>query len=166
MRGVMRARLTQRGTIDLVVLGAYDVIKELTEAPELGASFTLFNLLRAIFTSRELGSLGEQEFAWIFDMGRISIVIDGIDEIVPRLRPRALVTFFESIVKYSNYLGRGKIILTCRDAALVIPRIAVPHDEYEILPFDQDQIGNCSPRGSGGPPLPGCSGERRYLSSA
>ena len=73
-------------------------------------------------------------------MGRISIVIDGIDEIVPRLRPRALVTFFESIVKYSNYLGRGKIILTCRDAALVIPRIAVPHDEYEILPFDQDQI--------------------------
>ena len=26
--------------------------------------------------------------------------------------------------------------------------------------------GNCSPRGSGGPPLPGCSGERRYVSSA
>ena len=25
---------------------------------------------------------------------------------------------------------------------------------------------NCSPRGSGGPPLPGCSGERRYVSSA
>ena len=28
------------------------------------------------------------------------------------------------------------------------------------------KYGNCSPRGSGGPPLPGCSGERRYVSSA
>ena len=32
--------------------------------------------------------------------------------------------------------------------------------EYALL------FCNCSPRGSGGPPLPGCSGERRYVSSA
>ena len=35
-----------------------------------------------------------------------------------------------------------------------------------VQSWDDVLKGNCSPRGSGGPPLPGCSGERRYVSSA
>lgn len=134
--------VTAEGKTELVVLNAPDVITELTDNPEVAANFTLFNLLRSMFPTREMSALGEQEFAWIFDTGRLSIVIDGIDEIIPRLPSSASMhALFASIVRYSNYLRRGKIFLTCRTNALLTEFSGdAKLEEYDLLPFDPDQV--------------------------
>ena len=134
--------VSTNGKTELVVLNAPDVIKEINENPEVAANFTLFNLLRSMFPTREMSALGEQEFAWIFDTGRLSIVIDGIDEIIPRLPSSASMhALFASIVRYSNYLHRGKILLTCRNNALLTDFSGdAKLEEYDLLPFDSSQV--------------------------
>jgi hypothetical protein len=134
--------VANKGHTELIVLSAPDVIKEINENPEVAANFTLFNLLRSMFPTREMSALGEQEFAWIFDTGRLSIVIDGIDEIIPRLPSSASMhVLFASIVRYSNYLRRGKIFLTCRNNALLNDFASdAKLEEYDLLPFDTGQV--------------------------
>ena len=134
-------RMTEPGSYELIPLGALDIVRKLSESPELGVSFTLFNLLRAMFPPGEIGALGEQEFAWIFDTGRVSFVIDGIDEIIPRLRDSdAIDVFFDSIVRYSNHLRRGKIVLTCRNASFMKEHFRSDVEQYEIQPFDEQLV--------------------------
>ena len=50
-------------------------------------------------------------------------------------------TLFASIGRYSNYLRRGKIILTCRNSDLLTDFAGdIRLDEYDLLPFDQPQV--------------------------
>jgi hypothetical protein len=133
--------MAQSGSGDLFVLSAAEVVQALAEAPELGPAFTLFNLLRAMYAAR-VGAVGEQEFAWIFDTGRASFVVDGIDEIVPRLgNADAVKTFFDSVLKYSNYLKRGRVILTCRNTNFLGEQLTQTSlEELELLPFESPQV--------------------------
>src|SRR5262249_43291758 len=51
--------------------------------------------------------------------------------------------FFASIVRYSNYLRRGKIFLTCRNSALLSDYSAEAKlEEYDLLPFDDTQVAH------------------------
>jgi hypothetical protein len=130
------------GQSELIVFDAILINTELSETPELRASFTLFNLIRSIYSGSEVGALSEKEFAWVFDTGRISFVIDGIDEIISRISTLdSLRSFFDSVNKYSNYLRKGRIILTCRsmDSLGSIPA-EFGFDMYDLLPFAPEQI--------------------------
>lgn len=128
---------------ELVVLRARKIVQELAKRPDLQASFTLYNLFQ-IAPGVE-GRLTEQEFAWIFDTGRICIAIDGIDEIIPRLRDtRAMQDFAESVARYSSHMGRGRVFLTCRTSDVftrgddpLSPDFAA--DLYTLLPFGDAQ---------------------------
>jgi hypothetical protein len=134
--------VADKGATELVVLSAPDVIKLLNDNPEVASNFTLFNLLRSMFPTPQMAAIGEQEFSWIFDTGRISIIIDGIDEIIPRLPTASCMhALFSSIGRYSNYMRRGKIILTCRNSDLLTDFSAETRlDEYDLLPFDAQQV--------------------------
>ncbi|SEO22782.1 hypothetical protein [Bradyrhizobium sp. OK095] len=138
----MSAALQTAGKHDLIVFDATRIATELSETPELRGTFTLFNLIRSIYSGHDVGALSEKEFAWVFDTGRISIVIDGIDEIISRIPTLdSLRMFFDSVNKYSNYMRKGKIILTCRsmDSLGSIPE-EFGFDAYDLLPFAPEQI--------------------------
>jgi hypothetical protein len=75
----------------------------------------------------------ESRIRHVLDVGAL-IVIDGLDEVPPRLRP----TLERDITQLGRYLNTAKIVISCRSADYVAPLEGF--EIAEIRPLSPDQI--------------------------
>lgn len=67
------------------------------------------------FSNTEVGVLDINTFKSNFAFGNIVVIIDGIDEIISTLPNFSLIDFLEDFNSLKENIGRGKIIINCRD---------------------------------------------------
>lgn len=86
----------------------------------------------------------DELFKLCIDNGTLTVVIDGLDEVVARLSTKFnLREFVQSIVNnYSFNLTRAKIIITCRDSIWdsFIEKESEKILEMKLLPFSTEQV--------------------------
>lgn len=99
-------------------------------------SLDLYALYKAFCNLREEESIDKKLFRLNLDNGNITIIIDGIDEIIARLSSVFdLNAFVGSIYSSSPHVGDGKVILTCRNYFWDQANPDFQFDTVELLPF-------------------------------
>lgn len=89
--------------------------------------------------------INEVRFNHNYFNGNILMIIDGVDEVVSTVSSFSLDSFLKRLVQLNTKIGKGKILLTCRDA--YIDDIEAffneskesdycPIAEFELLPFN------------------------------
>ena len=74
--------------------------------------------------------------------GNILMIIDGVDEVVSTISSFSLDSFLKRLVQLNTKIGKGKILLTCRDAYVQDIEAFFKEDnspiaEFELLPFNE-----------------------------
>jgi hypothetical protein len=88
--------------------------------------------------------LDQRSFEINYELGNILIIFDGIDELISTIPEFTLRLFLKNISKIEAGLGRGKIIINCRDTyledVLNLNEESSQNeiDVFELLPFDKN----------------------------
>ncbi|MBC7947057.1 MAG: SMEK domain-containing protein [Chitinophagaceae bacterium] len=88
--------------------------------------------------------LREADFYLNYAIGNLIIIFDGVDEIVSTLPYFNLTDFLVNLEKVRQKLGRGKILINCRDAYISTLKDYYDLEElrkiqfFELLPFNED----------------------------
>lgn len=73
--------------------------------------------LQTVFeiSNKQVNGVDLNTFKSNFTFGNITVIIDGIDEIISTLPNFSLIDFLEDFNQLEETIGRGKIIISCRD---------------------------------------------------
>lgn len=80
--------------------------------------------------------LEEEAFRLNIDNGNVLLIIDGLDEVLSKIDGFNLDNFLKSIHDYSNEIGNGKVLITCRNYFWNRSNPAHEFESIELLPFD------------------------------
>jgi hypothetical protein len=87
--------------------------------------------------------LDQRSFEINYELGNILIIFDGIDELISTITDFTLKLFLKNVSKIEAGLGRGKIIINCRDTYIedvLSFNEESSHNEidvFKLLPFDK-----------------------------
>lgn len=83
-------------------------------------------------------AINEDIFRLNIDNGNILVIVDGLDEIISKVDDFNLDNFLKSIHDYSNEIGNGKVLITCRNYFWDKSNPVHNFESVELLPFDID----------------------------
>jgi GTPase SAR1 family protein len=131
----------------VIYIDSKDILEELREIhdnkhtldPYIFYEATLLKLRKG---GVETGSnLDNEVFKMNLDSGNILMIIDGLDEVIANVPHFDVVAFLKSIYDYSEDLGKGKILLTCRDyfwkPTMFEDSTQFEFNVIQIQPFDE-----------------------------
>ncbi|WP_336948460.1 NACHT domain-containing protein [Acinetobacter junii] len=122
---------------NILYINSHDLINEIMKADKIEDIFDFYLILA---TKRKENKIFSKELLQLSsDNGNLTIVLDGIDEVIARKGSDFnLNTLIESIFKsYSGNLNKTKIIMTCRDYFWEISQNFTNIELIELKPFDE-----------------------------
>ena len=126
----------------VVFINPSEILREFREANfENHDEYDLFNLFKKAHPQG--ATLDEISFYNNYSQGNILMILDGIDEIISTVPSFTLESFLNKLNDLNKKIGRGKILITCRD--IYIDDIehfiqSTGKDKlaiYELLPFNK-----------------------------
>lgn len=104
----------------VVFIDAKDIIEELREVHDTRHILDLYAFYdAAVIKSKNrdntLKLLDDDLFKMVLDSGNILMIIDGLDEVIANIPQFDNNAFLTSIYNYTEDLGKGKVLITCRD---------------------------------------------------
>lgn len=125
----------------VVFINSIDILKEFKNANfEDLEEYDLFNLFKKAHPQGS--ALDETSFYNNYSQGNILMILDGIDEVISTVASFTLVNFLNKLNELNKKIGRGKILITCRDIyideidSFVKSRGTKNLQIYELLPFN------------------------------
>jgi hypothetical protein len=103
-----------------------------------GYEYDLYNIYRKCQPRRE--DIDAKSFYLNYAMGNIIIIFDGIDEIISTIPTFSLRKFLDTVDNIKGNIGKGKILINCRDAYASSISKFYKHGRaqiYELLGFDE-----------------------------
>jgi len=88
--------------------------------------------------------IDRKSFEIHYELGNILVVFDGIDELISTIPSFTLKSFLRNVSKIEAGIGRGKIIVNCRDTYIndyidsLSSEIDNNIDVFELLPFNKE----------------------------
>jgi hypothetical protein len=124
-----------------ILLDAKDLLRALQQNRDLFDIFNIYSIFRIFARDTEQSELNEEKFRWAFDAGRLPIIIDGFDEFIPRLnQTNAADRLLDSIIRFTQDMRKGRVLITCRDLFWAETNVARPIKSIELLPFSGPQM--------------------------
>lgn len=126
----------------VIFINSHDTIIELQKREKFDEELDLYKIYEADnnVNKKYEYKLSEDQFKYHLDLGNLLIVIDGLDEVISRVVKFDVDKFLESILKFSNQSGNGKVIITCRSYFWQTSKFKSSEiTSVEILPFNQSQ---------------------------
>ncbi|CAM4344034.1 SMEK domain-containing protein [Flavobacterium terrigena] len=103
--------------------------------------------LQTVFeiSNTEVGNLDINTFKSNFAFGNITVIIDGIDEIISTLPNFSLADFLADFTTLEETIGKGKLIINCRDIyinelLLADSEFQKKHKIFNLLKFNRDLV--------------------------
>lgn len=126
------------GNTNILYINSHDLINEIMKADKIEDIFDFYLILA---TKRKENKIFSKELLQLSsDNGNLTIVLDGIDEVIARKGSNFnLNTLIDSIFNsYSGNLNKTKIIMTCRDYFWEISQNFKNIELIELKPFDEN----------------------------
>ena len=125
----------------VVYLDAHVLVEALARHPDIFSNFSLYSIYKLFARTQQFPDMGEERFRWAFDSGRIPVIIDGLDELIPRLpHGKTAAEFINSIAGLFGGLNYGKVLFTCRNKFWEDSSIALGIRTLEVQPFTEQQV--------------------------
>ena len=96
----------------------------------------LYDFYEASSQISHMVTINENVFRLNIDNGNILIIVDGLDEVISKVDEFNLNNFLKSIHDYSNEIGNGKVLITCRNYFWDKSNPVHNFESVELLPFD------------------------------
>ncbi|MCJ8290642.1 MAG: SMEK domain-containing protein [Crocinitomicaceae bacterium] len=109
--------------------------------------YEIYNLYLTSYKTKKGSNssvLDRNSFEINYELGNILIVFDGIDELISTIPTFTLELFLKNVSKIEAGIGRGKIIVNCRDTYIDDYEQGkgfnekLEFDRFELLPFDKE----------------------------
>lgn len=117
-----------------------EVLKKRIDNDE--AEYDLYNIFKACHSHGTI--IDKHSFYLNYALGNIVVIFDGIDEIISTIPSFNLYTFLDNLENLRLNIGKGKILINCRDTYVsdlknfYSPESLEKIQIYELLPFNED----------------------------
>jgi hypothetical protein len=123
----------------VIFIDTHDLIEELLKREKFNQDIDIYNIYEAdvdIDKTKEY-KLTREQFRLNLDIGNLLVVIDGLDEVISRISKFDIDKFLDSIFKFTNDSGNGKVLISCRSHFWQISKYTPSQMiSIEILPFN------------------------------
>ena len=109
------------------------------------SEYELYNFYREWYDlqPRTEPIIEKSSFDFNFNLGNILLIFDGIDEIISTVPTFTLKSFLKNVLKLKGSIGRGKILIVCRDQYVddIDDFLNSNEDKlstFQLLPFNQE----------------------------
>jgi hypothetical protein len=136
-------KLINRGGHKVLVVTYEQIFNYLLQHRELLGSFTVYHAYLAYVQDGGEdafpgAALGPELFRANFDNGNVTIILDGLDEVVSRFGGAfSISALLDSIYEHPVEATHGKVIITCRTQFLTTTDIDPNVNTVELLPFNE-----------------------------
>lgn len=135
-------KLISRGGHRVLFVDDKQIIRYILQHQDRSEPFTLYHAYLAYADSSDGdnggGTVRPDLFRANFDSGNITMILDGMDEVVSRVGTQfSIRTFLDSIYPATGEPTDGKVIITCRAQFLAEEEIDPNVNTIELLPFDE-----------------------------
>ena len=106
--------------------------------------YDIYNLYQ-IGSPESISILDRKSFEINYELGNLLIIFDGIDELISTIPSFTLESFLKNVSKIEAGIGRGKIIVNCRDTYIedylenLDSESSYEMDIFQLLPFSKDE---------------------------
>lgn len=126
----------------VIFIDSHEIIEELIRRERFNETIDLYHLYEVDtdMGKDESYKLTRDQFKLNLDSGNLLIVIDGLDEVISRIPKFDVEVFLDSILRFSDETGNGKVLISCRSFFWQSSKYSTEQiTSIEVLPFNSLQ---------------------------